>query len=278
MQSQLRGYPNLAGKPYGRDGAMEARLAIDELVRNADWNPARLNALVVASYRESALPVILSNESLIEMPQREWFDNFVGPFEIAQRLARLDGERRVFMTLRESRSMLRSTWLHHVREGRVQQYSDFLRRITDDRSAGRGPFSIGALADAYGELFGIDRVVVAFSEDFTSDPDRFWRRFVEVFDLRGFEPSLADQVPRLNATTLGPIGFELAANRALNLYGSISRRESTRPIRRWLTRHLSVRIRTDHHRFFGRFSGIEDPLVSAITADVSRVRARFTVL
>jgi hypothetical protein len=278
LQSQLRGYPNLAGKPYGREGAMEARLVVDTLVRSGPWHLDGLRALVEAAHRDSTLPVILSNESLIEMPQREWFDNCVGPFEVARRLAQLEGRHHVLMTLRDPREMLRSTWLHHVREGRVQGYADFLRRVTADRTAGRGSFAIRELVDTYGDIFGTSRVVVAFSEDFTTDPAGFWRRFARTFGCEKFTADVADGTPRLNETTLGPIGFEATINRLLYLYAKVARTESTRHLRRWVTRNVSVRIRTDHRRFFARFAASEDPLVADLVADVAYVRGKYTVL
>lgn len=278
LQSQLRGYPNLAGKPYGREGAMEARLVVDALVRSVPWHADGLRALVEAARRDTTLPVILSNESLIEMPQREWFDNCVGPFEVARRLAQLEGRHHILMTLRDPREMLRSTWLHHVREGRVQSYDDFLRRVTADRSAGRGSFAIRELIDTYGDIFGVARVVVAFSEDFTANPARFWERFARTFGCEGFTADAADSAPRLNETTLGPIGFEATVNRLLRLYAGVVRTENTRHLRRWVTRRVSVRIRTDHRRFFARFADVEDPLVAALVADVSYVRSKYTVL
>jgi hypothetical protein len=278
LQSQFRGYPNLAGKPYGREGAMEARLVVDALVRSGPWHHDGLRALVEAAYRDATLPVILSNESLIEMPQREWFDNCVGPFDVARRLAQLEGQHHVFMTLRDPREMLRSTWLHHVREGRVQGYADFLRRVTADRTAGRGSFAIRELVDSYGDIFGSSRVVVAFSEDFTADPARFWQRFASTFGCEGFTVDAADGVPRLNETTLGPVAFEATVNRLLNLYAKVARTENTRHLRRWVTRHVSVRIHSDHRRFFARFAAIEDPLVAALAIDVSYVRGMYTVL
>jgi hypothetical protein len=56
------------------------------------------------------------------------------------------------------------------------------------------------------------------------------------------------------------------------------RTENTRHLRRWVTRHVSVRIRTDHRRFFARFSEFEDPLVEALTAEVSYARSKYSVL
>ncbi len=278
VQSQLRGYPNLAGKPFGRDGALAARKVVDDLVRSSDWNSAALEELIDSSWHDRTLPVLLSNESLIEMPQREWFDGLRGPFEAARRLAQLSCDTRIFMTLREPREMLRSTWLHHVREGRLQTYSEFLERLVDDRARGCGPFAFDALARTYGDLFGSDHVVIAFTEDYSSDPVRFWNRFVNVLEIESFTPDAAIEVPRLNETNLGPIGFELGVNRLLGLYARLLRRDETRGVRRAITRRVSRRLAVDHSRFFLRSEETEDRLVTDLDEDVATIRKRFTVL
>lgn len=278
LQSQLRNYPNLAGKPFGRDGALLARKVVDDIARSSNWSPTALEELIVASWRDQSLPVLLSNESLIEMPQREWFDDLVGPFEIARRLAQCEADKRVLMTLRDPRNLLRSTWLHHVREGRVQSYPDFLARILDDRKCDRGSFSIGLLGNMYGDLFGYDNVAIAFSEDFANDPVRFWERFAEFFGIKTFAPDLTNERPRLNETTLGPIRFEMSVNRLLNVYGRTLRQGNTRELRRAVTRRVSRRLNVDHSKFFSRFSTLETQLVSELTDDVASLRRRFTVL
>lgn len=278
MQSHLRGYPNLAGKPFGRDGAPFARKVVDDIVRSCEWSPAALEQLIDSSWHDRALPVLLSNESLIEMPQREWFDDLVGPFEIARRLGQLSGEKRVLLTLRDPRDLLRSTWLHHVREGRLQSYPDFLGRISDDRRNGRGPFSIAALGEKYGNLFGAENVAIAFTEDFASDTARFWQRFAEFFGTGAFTPTVSSEVRKLNSTNLGPIRFEMSVNRLLDLYGRRLRRGSTRELRRAITRRISRRLNTDHSSHFSKFITVEDQLVSDLTADIAAVREMFTVL
>ncbi len=278
MQSHLRGYPNLAGKPFGRDGAPFARKVVDDIVRSPDWSPAALEQLIDSSWRDRALPVVLSNESLIEMPQREWVDGLVGPFEVARRLVQLSGDKRILLTLRNPRELLRSTWLHHVREGRLQSYSEFLGRISNDRQNGRGSFSVLALGNTYGELFGVSNVAVAFTEDVVRDPGRFWQRFAEFFGTGPFTPTVTTEVKKLNSTNLGPIGFEMSVNRMLDFYGRTLRRDSTRDLRRLITRRISRRLNSDHSRYFSKYSTIENQIASDLTADVAAIRDLFTVL
>jgi hypothetical protein len=278
LQSYLLGYPNLAGKPFGRAGAPFARKVVDDIVRSPEWSPEALEQLIDSSWHDHTLPVLLSNESLIEMPQREWFDDLVGPFEIARRLVQLSGDKRVLLTLRSPRELLRSMWLHHVREGRLQSYPDFLRRVSEDRRNGRGPLSIFALGETYGDLFGVEKVAVAFTEDFAGDMMRFWQRFADFLGTGAFIPTPTTEARKLNATNLGPIGFEMSVNRLLDFYGGTLRLGGTRELRRAITRRVSRRLGTDHSRHFSRFVTIEDQLVSDLAVDIAAMRGLFTVL
>jgi hypothetical protein len=278
MQSYLRGYPNLAGKPFDRNDAPFARKVVDDIVRSSDWSPEALEQLIDSSWHDRTLPVLLSDESLIAMPQREWFDDLVGPFEVARRLVQLSGEKRVLLTLRNPRELLRSMWLHHVREGRLQSYPDFLGRISDDRKNGSGSLSISRLGETYAHLFGPENVAVAFTEDFAADTNRFWQRFADFFGTGASIPDATTEARKLNATNLGPVRFEMAINRLLDVYGRRVRRGSTRELRRAITRRISRRLNTDHSRHFSKFITIEGQLVSDLAADVDAMRNLFTVL
>ena len=165
-----------------------------------------------------------------------------------------------------------------MREGRVQGYDDFLDRLIDDRHRSRGPFAFEALGRTYGELFGAERVVIAFTEDFSSNAVRFWQRFAEVFEVESFVPDVASGVPRLNETNLGPIGFELGVNQLLGFCARLTRRSEMRGIRRIVTRRVSRRFATDHSSFFLRHGEKEDRLVADLEHDVTAIRQRFTVL
>ena len=272
MQAELAGYPNLAGKPFGHPMTARAVPTIDAIVRARNWHPDDLDALVEAVRRDRNLPVLLSDEVLIAMPQREWFDNLVGPFEVANRLAAARGDKRVFFTLREPRRQLRSTWLHHVREGRTQTYPQFLDRVTRDRSEPRGTFAIAALVDRYADLFGVDNLAVGFTEDYTKSPIDFWRRFGEAFAIDGMETYVDCTGPRLNETVLGPVPYELVVNRIIGTYGKLRRVDDVRPMRRWMTRKVSRRMTANHEKFFARHATAEDELVAALQDDITRIR------
>jgi hypothetical protein len=276
MQSHLRGYPNLAGKPHGRDGAAQAIGVVDELIRHRDWSPDALSSLLSSSHRDPTNPVILSDEALIAMPQREWFEGLVGPFESARRLAAAPGDKQVLFTLRNPRSMLRSTWLHHLREGRTQSYHDCLDRVTKDRRMGTGPFAMLALVEQYVDLFGQNALFLAFSEDYFRDPADFWKRFTTTFEVKDF---VADtSAPRLNETVLGPVGFELAVNHVLRIVGTATRHRSALPLRRRMTRTVSRHLRSDHASYFAKSNGFEDALVADLEADIATIRRIVTVL
>jgi len=272
MQAELVRYPNLAGKPFGHAETARALPTIDAIVRARDWNPVDLNALLRASRHDQNLPVLLSDEVLIAMPQREWFENLVGPFVVADRLAQAEGDKHVFFTLRDPRRQLRSTWLHHVREGRTQTYPRFIDRIRGDRSQSRGTFAIAALVERYVERFGADRLAVGFTRDYAASPLEFWTRFGNAFGIERMNEMVDCDGPRLNETVLGPVNYELLVNRGLVTYGRLRGMDDIRPGRRWMTRKISRRIPANHDRFFARHSEIEERLVSELQADIERVR------
>jgi hypothetical protein len=276
MQSHLRGYPNLAGKPHGRDGAAQAIGVVDELIRHRMWSAEGLSSLLSSSLRDPTKPVILSDEALIAMPQRMWFEDLVGPFEVARRLAAVLGEKQVIFTLRNPRAMLRSTWLHHLREGQTQSYREFLDRVAEDRRTGTGPFAMLALVEHYVDLFGTESLFLALSEDYFRDPADFWKRFAATFNVNDF---IADaSAPRLNETVLGPVGVELTMNHLLRLVGTATRGRDTLPLRRRLTRTVSQRLRSDHQAFFARNTPAEDALVAELDSEIAAIRSIVTVL
>jgi hypothetical protein len=276
MQSHLRGYPNLAGKPHGRDGAAQAIGVVDELIRHRDWSPDVLASLLASSHRDPTNPVILSDEALIAMPQRMWFEDLVGPFEVARRLAAAPGDKQVLFTLRSPRAMLRSTWLHHLREGQTQSYRDFLDRVTKDRRMETGPFAMLALVEQYVELFGQNALFLAFSEDYFRDPADFWKRFTTTFGVKDF---VADtSAPRLNETVLGPVGVELAMNHLLQFVSTATRGKSTLPLRRRMTRVVSRHIRSGHETYFAKRTDYEDSLVADLEADIATIRRTVKIL
>lgn len=272
MQAELAAYPNLAGKPFGHGDTALAVSTIDAVVRSGDWAPDNLDRLINAARHEPGLPVLLSDEVLIAMPQREWFENLVGPFEVADRLVRARGDKHIFFTLRNPRRQLRSTWLHHVREGRVQSYPQFLDRIRIDRAEPRGTFAIAALVERYAQLFGIENLAVGFTEDYTPNPVDFWRRFGGAFGIEGMEGFVDCDGPRLNETLLGPVAYEMLVNRVLRRYGALRRIDDIRPLRRWMTRKVSRRMTANNEKFFARHADNENRLVEELNSDIARVR------
>lgn len=272
MQAELSRFPNLAGKPFGHPGTGRAIPTIDAIVRARTWSPDDLDSLVAASRNDGSLPVLLSDEVLIAMPQREWFEGLVGPFEVADRLCRAKGNKQVVFTLRNPRRQLRSTWLHHVREGRTQTYRQFVDRVSRDRAESRGTFAVAALIGRYSELFGPDGVAVGFTEDYTTDSTSFWQRFGDVLGIPRMTTFVDSDGARLNATVLGPISYELTVNRALQAYGRLRRRDDIRPLRRIMTRKVSRRIHASHEGYFQRHSEIEDLLVTELLSDIEHVK------
>jgi hypothetical protein len=172
--------------------------------------------------------------------------------------------------------MLRSTWLHHLREGQTQSYREFLDRVAEDRRTGTGPFAMLALVEHYVDLFGTESLFLALSEDYFRDPADFWKRFAATFNVNDF---IADaSAPRLNETVLGPVGVELTMNHLLRLVGTATRGRDTLPLRRRLTRTVSQRLRSDHQAFFARNTPAEDALVAELDSEIAAIRSIVTVL
>jgi len=272
MQGELVGYPNLAGKPFGHGETAIAIPTIDAVVRSPHWKPQELDSLIRIARHDETLPVLLSDEVLIAMPQREWFENLVGPFEVARRLSRITGDKRVLFTLRDPRRHLRSTWLHHLHEGRTQTYSQFLDRISLDRSEDQGTFAIAALVELYADLFGAENLAAGFMEDYVKNPRDYWCRFGDAFGIDAMERFVRCDGPKLNETILGPVWFEMMVNRALHVYGTVRKIDDIRPVRRWMTRKISRRLAVRHEKFFARHSQTENRLVETMQNDIARVR------
>ncbi len=272
LQRQLCDYPNLAGKPFNRNGGDDALAVIHELCTTSAWNVDLLNNLLLQSRRDPQLPVILSDEGLIAMPQRVWFEGLVSPTERAHRLASTSWSASVLMMMREPVSQLRSTWMHWVREGYAMDYETFLERVREDRANDTGTFAISSLVERYASLFGSRNVIVSDFEAFIAQPERFWRQLSLVLDTSLTSHVNTNDLQRLNAMHLGPLRLELAMNSALNWYGeSFGGRDMLRT-RRFITRRVSQRFAPDHTKYFSRYQVLEEELGSAIHTEMDAVK------
>lgn len=272
LQRQIREYPNLAGKPFNRDGGDESVAVIHELCTATDWSPHLLDDLLVRSRGDMSLPVILSDEGLIAMPQRVWFEGLISPEERAQRLSKTSWNASVLMMMREPVSQLRSTWMHWVREGYAMNYEEFLERVREDREQKTGTFAIASLVECYASLFGSRNIIVSDYEAFVAQPERFWRQLSLVLDVALTTHVETEQLERLNSMHLGPLRMELTINSGLTWYtDSFGGRDVLRA-RRFMTRRVSHHFAPNHAKYFARYRVLEDELATQIGSDMAAVK------
>ena len=275
LQRQIRDYPNLAGKPFNRDGGDEAIAVIHQLCTTDDWSPHLLDDMLTRSRHNQELPVFLSDEGLIAMPQRVWFEGLVSPEERAHRLARTSWNSSVLMMLREPVSQLRSTWMHWVREGYAMNYEAFLKRVKADRANKTGTFAIASLIECYATLFGSRNVIVSDYEAFVAQPERFWRQLSLVLDSPMASHVDVTELQRLNSMHLGPLRMELKVNASLGWVKDSFGVDDTLRARRFMTRRVSRLFAPDHKKYFSRYQMIEDELGEEIRTEMDAVK-RFT--
>jgi hypothetical protein len=272
LQRQIRDYPNLAGKPFTRDGGDHSVAVIHHLCTTDEWTPESLNELLASSSVDPHLPVILSDEGLIAMPQRVWFEGLVSPEERAHRLSQVSFDASVLMTMREPVSHLRSTWMHWVREGYPMNYEEFLERVRDDRSRDTGTFAVESLVQCYATLFGARNVIVADFEAYVAQPERFWRQLSLVLDVSLAPHVHASDLPRLNSMHLGSLRMELATNSALTWYRDSFGGRGSMQARRFVTRRVSRLFAPNHNTYFSRYELLEAELADAIHNEMETVK------
>lgn len=272
FQRQIREYPNLAGKPFNRDGGDDAVAVIYNLCTAQEWSSHQLDDLLNQSHHDTELPVILSDEGLIAMPQRVWFEGLVSPEERARRLAQTSWTSSILMTMREPVSQLRSTWMHWVREGYAMNYEQFLQRVREDRAQQTGTFAVASLVECYADLFGSRNVIVSDYEAYVAQPERFWRQLSLVMDV-GLVPHVdATDLQRLNSMHLGPLRAELKVNAALGWVKDSFGVSDILRARRFMTRRVSHLFAPDHKKYFSRYQALEEELGAAIRDEMEAVK------
>lgn len=272
LQRQILAYPNLAGKPFQRDGGDDAIAVIYNLSTAPEWSPQMLDDLLIRSHHNPQLPVILSDEGLIAMPQRVWFEGLVSPEERARRLAQTSWPSSVLMMMREPVSQLRSTWMHWVREGYPMNYEQFLERVKEDRAQKTGTFAVASLVECYAELFGSRNVIVSDYEAYVAQSERFWRQLSLVLDVALLPHVNAAELQRLNSMHLGPLRMELKVNAALGWVKDSFGLSNTLRARRFMTRRVSHLFAPDHKRYFLRYQLLEEELGAAIRNEMDAVK------
>lgn len=119
---------------------------------------------------EGDLPV-LSNERLSGHPHSGGYDNSL----IAHRLKEIFPDARIFVMVREQRSMILSCWHQYVKKGGCNSLKDYLNPKPDGHVPlfSYNHFAYDRLVALYQDLFGKDNVRVALYEDFNNNPQAF---------------------------------------------------------------------------------------------------------
>jgi hypothetical protein len=266
LQEVLRGWPNLAGKPFDRPGGADAR-ALQEALRAGTLTGAAFDAHLVACRQDPDRPVVLSAEALAGAP-REWFGPLARPVEMARTLGTTGWDGRVLVTLRRPRAWLRSTFRYAVRGGYPETYDRFLARVTADLDAGRGFACWEVTVAAHDAAFGPDTVAVTWFEDLVRDPAAVWGAVAARLDLPELRRLGDDPLPHLNDTPVGPPALELALNRRVLASEMVPRRRPPALRRPAWNRRIAPRLvrRSSDAWFTDRTTAAEPTVVDRLAS------------
>jgi hypothetical protein len=201
----------------GEDHPVRRLVAARPFEFDAVASRAEFEQLLVGIVDAGLAPVV-SFERLSGNPFSGGYDSK----EIADRLVQVFPDARVFVVIREQRSMIVSTYKQYVREGGALPVSKFMRPPTS-RSL-RVPwfdlrhFAYHHLLDYYRGLFGAERVLALPYEQFRSDPRSFVQRLAE-FAGRPLGEEQLDALPFDSRTNPGPPATTIAVRRRLNVIG-----------------------------------------------------------
>lgn len=235
LQFGTERYPNLAAHPWTRGTAgTYCHGALDQLCYGTTWKPAILSSLLEFAQVDPDRAVFLSDERIIGGPVSRHPLGHVGEVETLRRLTPPPGwSAKVLFTLRNPRSLLRSTYLHEVRFGSPRTYDQFLQAVLDERAGSRGSFAVERIIGDYVDAFGQEHICITFMEDYVTDPLEFWRVVSTRLSLSGFTEVSATSALSKNRTHLGPSSIELFLNRNMLRSGYVG---EARSLRRPLTR------------------------------------------
>jgi len=239
MQRQMRAWPNVAGRPWNRPGGEEARLLMRALDKGHGVSPNELDDLLDKSWHDTNRPVILSDEQLVSLPPWKDKPDEPDPREIPAIWAASSWQRTVIATLREPRSLLRSSYRYSVRGGNFGSYRRYLTEVRDDLDRERGPMLFAGVLRAWEEIVGADAIVVTWMEDFVADHQAFWSHVAGACDV----PELArlgdEPTVHLNSNRLAPLWFERSMNALLAPHRGKRRSEFGRHVRRFYNFNVS---------------------------------------
>ncbi len=275
LQHALRGWPNLAGKPLDRDGGDAASETWSALLTTPAFDPDVLDGLITESCRDPDLPVIASYEAIVGVPfTHHGKGGHVGCLTAADRITATRHDLGILASLRDPRSMLRSTYLQEVSKGSPHSYAQFLRSIRSGRTTGTHPFNFANVLTRYADRIGPDRVVVCALEDLRDRPHDSWGQIAARVDMAGLK-SLGD-VPLEHSNTamvLSP-SVELFVNRRVL---PVDGRALARRLRRTVYTPIRTRLATADHpdAYFLGDPGHEDELVDELDHEFATIFTAF---
>jgi hypothetical protein len=201
LQALLGTLPNNVARPFPDPDTSRARAEMTSIRNDADWDPRSfVEWLDERRAATDADALVLSDEALVGSYTSDRLGH-AGPLVVADRLQRVLPSATVWFTLRDPRSMVRSTYLHAVSRGYPERYATYLREARAE--FGRiGPwrFDIARVIDGYAERFGPDRVVLSSLAGLLRSPVAYWQTLAD----RAAAPEVAAlgdlTVPHVNAT------------------------------------------------------------------------------
>lgn len=274
LQAQLVRWPNVAGRPYDSPEGQHRRRELLRAVSPGGISGAELDALLERSWPDRTRPVILSNETFVGM--RKWRrDPRADAVDVPSVVARTSWQARILVTVREAEALVRSTYRYAVVQGCPHPYRRYLADELALFDRGRSRLDLDRIVSAWAAAFGDGSVLVRSMSSLVEDPAHFWR---ELSDASGM-PALAElgsaPMTHRNETRLGPLGRELAVNRALGRLGdgrvgTPASRVIRRTYRRRIGPHLAAGAASD----LADGLDLERELVERIAAGMDAVVAR----
>lgn len=273
LQHQLRqAWPNLAGRPWDREGGKEARLLLRGIMLGT-VDGSCLDRLFASSWHEPSLPVIVSDENLVGT--RRWQHGFerLDPAEVPGLVSATSWPVHVVMTLRDPAALLRSNYRYAVRGGYSRSYADYIGEERRELTAGRSPFAIRRVVEAWDRSFGKAAITVGWMERLVRDPVRFWADLAIAVGVPELARVGAVPLGHRNPTGLGALRWELALNRVLAPQTDRRRARFTRRARRFYNAHVANRLPGGPPDLGADVR--ERALVSAMEADLDWVCDRY---
>ncbi|MBL8893463.1 MAG: sulfotransferase, partial [Rhizobiales bacterium] len=166
--------PKQQTKAFGRLLYLDAN---KRLIAEDDFDSAALRDQLEGIMVPEGLVPVVSNERLSGHPLSNAFDRAT----LARRIKDVFPHARIFVTIREQRSMILSSYFQYLKYGGWRSLDGFLNPPCDGRlpALQLDVWSYGRLAQLYYTLFGRERVLILPYEMFVRDPAGYVSRICE---------------------------------------------------------------------------------------------------